>query len=82
MLHTDDVTKKCEPSISDMVLIQALHCSKPLISLVPFHVHFHFCQGQRPCYVTIPIVFPASYFTFFRDFLLLLSDSDHFFRDP
>ena len=35
-----------------------------------------------PCYVTIPIVFPASHFAFFLDFSLWFSASDHFFRHP
>ena len=33
------------------------HRSKPLISLVPFNLHFHCFQGKGHCYVTIPIVF-------------------------
>ena len=37
-----------------------LHCFKPLISLVPFNLHFHCFQGQGHCYVTIAIVFPAN----------------------
>ena len=37
-----------------------LHRSKPLISLVPYNLHFLRFQGQRHCYVTIPIVFPAN----------------------
>ena len=37
-----------------------LHRSKPLISLVPFNLHFHCFQGYGHCYVTIPIVFPAN----------------------
>ena len=36
-----------------------LHRFKPLISLVPFNLHFHCFQGKGHCYVTIPIVFPA-----------------------
>ena len=31
------------------------------ISLVPFPLHLHCFQGQRHCYVTIPIVFPANH---------------------
>ena len=37
-----------------------LHRSKPLISLVPFNLHFHCFQGSGHCYVTIPVVFPAN----------------------
>ena len=37
-----------------------LHRSKPLISLVPFNLHFHCFQGQGHYYVTIPIVFLAN----------------------
>ena len=36
-----------------------LHRSKPLISPVPFNLHFLCFQGQGHCYVTIPIVFPG-----------------------
>ena len=37
-----------------------LHRSKPLISLVPFNLHFLCFQGSGHCYVTIPVVFPAN----------------------
>ena len=37
-----------------------LHHFKPLVSLVPFYLHFHCFQGQGHCYATIPIVFPAN----------------------
>ena len=39
---------------------------KPLKSLIPFNLHLHCFQGQRHCYLTIPIVFPANQRQSFR----------------
>ena len=47
-------------SLSSLFQAVDLHHSKPLISLVPFNLHFHCFQGQGHCYVTIPIFFPAN----------------------